>query len=89
MISILFVPQNEHEHPENIPQCLINSIYQCFSDVMLSSSGGADYEYATSSSYQRGSSLVRESSPVGQTMVVEKRIIKRSTDHEEEEEEEE
>jgi len=56
---------------------------------MLSSTGGAEFDYTTSSSYQRGSSLVRESSPIGQTMVVEKRIIKKSSDYEEEEEEEE
>jgi len=56
---------------------------------MLSSTSG-DYEFTTSSSaYQRGSSLVRDSSPVGQTVVIEKRVIKRANEEEEEEEEEE
>lgn len=63
------------------------SVY--LTDAMLSSTSG-DYEFTTSSSaYQRGSSLVRDSSPVGQTVVIEKRVIKRANEEEEEEEEEE
>lgn len=70
--------------------CSIEHDVSVHLDVMLSSTGGAEFDYTTSSSsYQRGSSLVRESSPIGQTMVVEKRIIKKSSDYEEEEEEEE